>query len=292
MINPQDELRHPANNDSENWSESYYFSFTDIPNRISGFFRIGLEENRRQSNVWCSLFHDGKVIYQRFQFHLPYSDADIGNIQVGGVHFAMTEPMQTFTIGFSDRQLQVDLMWRGLHDVIDMHKAMGRLSSSLATGHHEQSGAVEGKVSIDGKVINVNGFGFRDHSWGIRNWEGVRNWKTCAGQFGAEFAFHAAVINELDGAQFHLGLAYKNHEIVLVDRVDIVIDDLVSPREGLLTMEFKGGEKTTIDIVYSPTQICHIPRDFNVVQECHVVLKQNGNIGSGFSEINRSLLYS
>ena len=127
-------LRHRATTADERWSESYYFSFIDVAQNTSGFFRIGLEENAGCSNVWCAVFRDGKSLYQRFQFNLPYCAASLSYIAVGGLHLSIAGA-GLYAICFEDRQLKIALRWESLHDEIDMHKAMGGLSDAVARGH-------------------------------------------------------------------------------------------------------------------------------------------------------------
>jgi len=288
-----DSIRHEPTTDDERWSESHYFSFVDLESKVSGFFRIGVEQNAKNSSAWCAIFRDRRVIYQRFLFNLPYSDASVRDITVADLHLSKGGARNSFKIGFEDQGgLSIDLNWRGLHDDIDMRAAMGGLSEVVGRGHTEQSGSVDGQVILDGEHIPVNGFGFRDHSWGVRDWQGVREWKTCVGTFGEHFAFHAAEINERGGQRSHLGLLFENGKIVPVDTVTVAVDDLATPHTGRLIFNRKDGTQSLVEIEYFPKAICYVPKDFNVVQECHVALRKDGEVSAGFSEINRSLRHS
>jgi hypothetical protein len=67
------------------------------------------------------------------------------------------------------------LLWEGFHDVFDFHDALRGLSSSaVAIGHYEQYGEIRGEVLFNGEATNIHGYGFRDHSWGVRDWEAVK----------------------------------------------------------------------------------------------------------------------
>jgi hypothetical protein len=287
MITDNDEFRHPAKDDT-NWSESYYFTFSDLKNEIEGFFRIGLEENRQQSNIWASLMYRGQVIYQRFRLNLPYSAAGLENLTVADLHISMIEALKTFRIQLHDRQLSVELNWQGFHDPIDMREVMGEMSGSVAKGHYEQSGIVTGSVRIRDKTIPVDGFGFRDHSWGVRDWEGIRLWKTCVGQFSQDFAIASGEIHEFNGSKSYLGLVYDRGELLAIKDVNIELDNVAKPKTGLATLTAKNDNRIDIDLEF--VQVCHMPYDFNELLECYVKLRMGDDVCGGIVEINRSLL--
>ena len=249
MITAADELRHPAGRDI-NWSESYYFSFFDPVSDTAGFFRIGLEENRQQSNLWCNLMQGGKPLYNRFRLNLPYAAEGLEDVTVGGLRLRLVEALKTIDLSFTDRHLSFDLRWQGIHDVFDMHEAMGGLSSAVASGHYEQSGKMNGGITINGRTITVNGHGFRDHSWGARDWEGVRIWKTCVGQFGGDFAFAAGEITELGGNTSCLGLIFDGKKTRPIRKAKVDVDSESRPARGMVTLEDHQGIITKIDIKF------------------------------------------
>jgi predicted secreted hydrolase len=53
----------------------------------------------------------------------------------------------------------------------------GGLESGVATRHYEQPGSVAGTLTVDGQRYPLAGRGLRDHSWGVRDWQGVPYWR-------------------------------------------------------------------------------------------------------------------
>jgi hypothetical protein len=51
------------------------------------------------------------------------------------------------------------------------------LSSAVAGAHYEQPGSVAGVIEVDGRRRGLSGHGLRDHSWGVRDWQGVPYWR-------------------------------------------------------------------------------------------------------------------
>ena len=286
MITAADELRHPAGSDI-NWSESYYFSFFDPVSDVGGFFRIAAEANKQQCNTWLHLMKGGKPLYNRFRLNLPYTPAGLDDITVGGLRLRLIEALQTIAISFADRHLRFDLRWDAYHEVIDMHEAMGGLSESVAKGHYEQSGMMTGRITIGELDIDVNGFSFRDHSWGARNWEGVRIWKTCVGQFGHDFAFAAGEITELNGNKSYLGLIFDGKKMTPIKTATVDVDDETRPTRGLVTLVDRQDAVTRIDIEFQ--LVFDMPYDFHIVHECYTRQKYGDKIGYGIVEINRRL---
>jgi hypothetical protein len=286
MITAADEDRHPAGQDL-NWSESYYFTFFDAHTRIGGFFRMGLEENRKRSNIWCHILRDGKPLYNRFRLDLPYCEQGLTDVSVGGLRFCVVESLRTFNIAYIDRHLSIDLQWQGFHDVFDMRESTGEMSASVAKGHYEQMGEIHGELILGGESISLCGYGFRDHSWGVRDWEGVKIWKTCVGQFGKEFAFASGEITETSGNIGYLGFIFNGRETIGVSKVEIDVDDEAKPTRGITTLHDNSGATTRIDVEF--IYVSDMQYDFNLLHECYVNLRMGNKTCHGIVEINRRL---
>jgi len=51
-------------------------------------------------------------------------------------------------------------------------------------------------MSVSGKRYNIEGIGHRDHSWGVRHWEGFRSWVAFMGHVGPDYFFHLEQFHE------------------------------------------------------------------------------------------------
>jgi hypothetical protein len=289
MVSERDELRHVAG-EGLNWSESYYFNFFDSLNNVAGFFRIGLEENKKQSNLWCFLMKDGKTIYNRFKLDLAYSEKGLEDLTVGDLRFKMLDPFKKFCIYFKDRHLTIDLTWQGYTEVFDMYEGMKELPAVLAAGHYDQMGEATGRISMEGEEVNIFGYGFRDHSWGLRDWEGVKNWKAFIGQFKKDFAFMIAEFNEATGKTSYIGFLFDDGRNIKIVKADIKIDfyaDHLTPKEATIEIENIEGGRTKITA--QSILVCPMPYDFNLLQEGYARFQMGERIGYGLFELNRRL---
>jgi hypothetical protein len=48
---------------------------------------------------------------------------------------------------------------------------------AIAVGHYQGPCRVKGFVELDGEHKEISGLGYRDHSWGPRNWQGPSYWR-------------------------------------------------------------------------------------------------------------------
>jgi hypothetical protein len=195
------EGHHPAN-DHPKWSQSYYFNFYDPREVVGGFFRIGLLENLGQSNVWVVLFKDGKPAYSRLCAASPYTPGRMDNgVEVAGLRFASVEPLRKARLEFADNDFSMNLAFDALHPMADAiamtRNEAGSLRQEIAAAHLEGPGRVSGTLSLRGKDIHVNGTGFRDISWGVRNWEALSHYRLSWPVFANGIAFagvHATTV--------------------------------------------------------------------------------------------------
>jgi hypothetical protein len=51
------------------------------------------------------------------------------------------------------------------------------LTGAVAAHHYEQPGSLAGVLEVGGERVPIAGRGMRDHSWGVRDWQGVPYWR-------------------------------------------------------------------------------------------------------------------
>jgi len=287
MITEKDEGRHPAG-EGELWNESYYFNFYDKHTRIGGFTRIGLQENINKSNVWCLLIKDKHPVYNRFILELLHTQAGMNQgVTVGGLTYKMVEPLKQFQIQFNDRNTQLDLTWKAVHPVKEIGGGSGELPDNIASGHYEQAGIVTGTITLKGESYSLEGFGMRDHSWGIRDWEGVKNWMAIWPIFGKDLVIAAIRVTLLDDKVVHTGFIFdgnNNLDIVQVEpKVELAEDQLTQKRLALKVTDEKG---QTRDISGNLITNFPLPYDGNLLNEAMFEYQLGERTGYGLFEYN------
>ena len=149
---------------------------------------------------------------------------------------------QTMLTDLPKREIELNLQFQAVHEVFDFHASMKRelisggdllnklrpnyfidhlvpairkaklLRTMSGAQHYEHAGRIEGTISVDGEVYTFNGFGQRDHSWGVRDMRVPANWRWFSCQFGDELCFNAIKVEVLalrasGGYVYHQGKA-------------------------------------------------------------------------------------
>lgn len=290
MISEKDEGRHPAGAGNL-WNESYYFNFYDSQTQIGGFTRIGLQENIKKSNVWCLLLKDGKPAYSHFILELPHTGTGMDQgVTVGGLTYRVLEPLKRFKIEYKDRDTQLDLTWEAVHPVKEIGEKKGELPQNIASAHYEQGGIVTGTVTIKGRSYPIQGFGMRDHSWGIRDWEGVKNWMALWPIFGKDLLITAIRITLSDDKVIHTGFIFDgkgNIDVVEVEpKLELAEDGLTQKSVNLRVKDERGARR---EITGKLIANFPLPYDGNILNEAMFEYQLGERVGHGLFEYNTRL---
>ncbi len=91
---------------------------------------------------------------------------------------------------FHNERIELDFTFAGAHPPYAYGATAGGCPPYCATNRIEQSGRVQGRVVIDGREVIFDTTGHRDHSWGVRDWKAMQNYRWFQGQAGPETAVH------------------------------------------------------------------------------------------------------
>lgn len=164
---PDDEFHPPASTDPY-VTETCWFTFTVPERRLSGqlypFFRPNLGVVSGAAYVWDD--HGDQpwnCLYAKHFWHLPIPDQPLTDLELpNGIRYRCVEPQQRWELGYDDPdggdEIHLALTFTG---VARPHY--------LAESHLDQPGRVRGTMVLHGEEIAVDGFGFRDRSWGPRS---------------------------------------------------------------------------------------------------------------------------
>lgn len=186
-LTAQDERFHAAGPEAQ-WSDSLYFGGGDCrgtafysrigrrPNedRVEGALGIWLDDGRFVLSFGREPDHDeiscGPVAYE---CGLPF---ELWRVRVDGRGraFARAEDVALARDSFEEVELRGELRfcaWTGPFSF-----ASG-LADGVASRHYEQPGSISGVVEVGDRRVPIAGAGLRDHSWGVRDWQGVPHWR-------------------------------------------------------------------------------------------------------------------
>jgi hypothetical protein len=234
-ITEQDELEHPASDDWL-WRESLYFSFHDTSGRVGGMTTIGVRPNQDRVEGFSAIFLDAhQVLFYPTERRLEEGKA--GLLSVPGIAYEMLTPLQKwrfevsadfseidpyqFAQGVQQPKITIPARFDLTFDALSPAYEFLAQDMELLSGrsrHFEQNGHIEGKVAVGDRIFAVTGFGFRDHSWGIRDLSRAGDLVTIFVQFGPYLSVNAAW-SMSEGQKIAVGYISR-------DEVNISIKDL------------------------------------------------------------------
>src|SRR5215469_2439540 len=189
------------------WNESYYFDFAASDGSIAGYVRLGLYPNWKRAWYWACLVRPGEPTllladnsatlpapggtelgthsyHARQQISEPLRSA---RVILDGRAALLAEPAQAYTdLSRADGTagLSLDLEWTTIGGVYP-YKDLPR---------YEIPCRVTGTATLDGEVVDISGWGERDHSWGERDWWQI-SWLWTSGRLDDGTAFHGMQAN-------------------------------------------------------------------------------------------------
>jgi hypothetical protein len=216
---PDDEYMHEATHHPQ-FNESAYYHFFNATEDTYLLVRIGNRVNSGHAEVTLLIFlPDGKAAFRFARVPIDNNDAfnadglrfDVieplkrtrvrysGPIHILDSSLDLEKPMKEFTKG-EVRQLDFDLSYTALTDAYSGvntepgSEDLAALSSSMAVGHYRVPNKATGVFGFNGESRQVNGHGFRDHSWGPRVWNNNDYWRWISGIADDDNWFEALIM--------------------------------------------------------------------------------------------------
>lgn len=251
MIRDTDEQLHEPG-DARHWQESYYFNWADAHGDVFGLARVGYRFADDRSDGLVLAICDGRPQYCYPGVGLrgvsPRAGRPPGSYAAGRLTFTVEEPLRRFRLTL-DGPHRMDLLWEAFTDVHDYTESMGTFAPELASCHFEQAGTVRGWTEFRGRRCEIDGYGQRDKSWGVRDWATIAGWDWISGQFGTDAAFNATLVKGPDGTELASGFVHwdgSNHELTGVDLDYEWGGRSHEPASLRLTLTAAGGEVWTV----------------------------------------------
>jgi hypothetical protein len=281
-----DECRHPVEHDDAHWSDSLYFNGFDHASGDCFLTRMAMLPNQPGANALFIAWLDGAPAYGYYREldHLP--DGDWPDTSIDGLGYRMREPLRRWSLELTDGESRGRLEFDGHGPCFDYADNPAPLPKPVAWGHYEQSGSVHGELEVGGRQHAFEGVGQRDHSWGWRDWSGVREWHWVTGLFGAERAFNLFHVVDAAGSVSANGYVLDDgatHSIVRADRRTRESDGRV-PESYELTIEVAGGARFEFAAERSHIALALEPGT-TTVQEAPMRLASGGHSGVGIYEL-------
>lgn len=242
-----DEGSHPVP-DNPLWQESVLLHWYDRRQGIGGWHRIGHEANNQggRAAIWSFLFDRRGWQYRRCgESVFGPGDRIVNGFGAGpALRFAYQRGAAQWQL--KDGPLAAELECRNLFPLVDPFPKTDELAAKRFASHFEVAGRVTGQVSYEGRTVRVDGFGYRDHSWGPRDWQhGMPNHRWFTGTLESELSFAAITAQAPSGKLTRVGYVRRKGETVHATAVDVVAHmepDGLTHRGGELSLTLPGNE--------------------------------------------------
>ncbi len=211
---PTDEAKH-APGDEQLWAESWYLDFVDEAAQIAGYVRLGLYPNLGRAWYWACVVGPDRPLVTVIDHDVPIPagrsmevrteglwadytvETALDHVTVGVEAFAVSvdDPAEVYGEARGDRvPLGFDLEW----------ETDGATYAYPGVTRYEVPCRVHGEVLVGPERIEVDGFGQRDHSWGVRDWWSY-GWSWTAGWLDDGTRFHGVDVRLDDAALYGTG---------------------------------------------------------------------------------------
>lgn len=230
----QDAYMHPPSSDPL-FNESAFYQLIDQAAGFSLLVRLGnrVNEGHAEMTVLACL-PDGRTGIQFRRVPI----ADNSRFSAGGLSFDVVEPLKRNTVRYSgtlhvmgnaseledpktvftsapEVSFTFDLAYRDIFPVYDVGGALrgaGALQI-LSTGHYQGPTSATGEVTIGDERLSVRGYGFRDHSWGPRNWQGPDYWRWVSGIVDDDNWYEVLAMKIAGERQPDFGIVCRNGKV-------------------------------------------------------------------------------
>jgi hypothetical protein len=220
VLEPSDELPHEPD-PVPNYNESMYLNTFDAEREVGGWFRLGNRVNEGYAEMSvCTYLPGGRI---GFLYGRPEIDTN-DRMDAGGLSIEVVEPFEHLRVRYEGdvclldepRQMadprrafrenpmvpcHVELDLRGISPMYggkqvyeDGSEIPTDAERSFAKAHYEQHVSGTGTIAVGDEVIEIDGLGLRDKSWGPRYWQAVHWYRWLPLVFGPDLAMMVSII--------------------------------------------------------------------------------------------------
>ena len=242
-----DEVPHPIG-DHPLWQESVFLTWGDVEQGIFGYHRIGQEANANDGKglvtAWNGIATREGTRYGRYLLQ-PMRPEDRDASSFGATDLVRMSYDGTTTWTLNDADCAMSLNSVDFTPRYDLFRDGGSVVENFAQGHIEVGGTIAGSLRLGDRRFTIDGFAYRDHSWGKRDRGTMLSHRWIAGTFGPELTFNAASWHSTDGELRTFGIVCRNGRISYATDVDIVVYmeiDALSHRGGMIRLTLDDGD--------------------------------------------------
>ncbi|WXG41996.1 MAG: hypothetical protein WED07_14740 [Candidatus Freyarchaeum deiterrae] len=256
----KDSEEHPHDYPSRlDWKESWYFTYMDPRSKICGIFYISTYPNNGRTDYLTTYLIDGKV---DGYMNTTGVSGKLSDITDGKLKFELVKPNKKWNVFLETEKFNMDFKFNGRFPPFRFDPNKAYVKDVLEQEHYEQSCKVNGTIRFsDGTSLEVDCYGHRDHSWGLRDYSKITKWDWMQAQFD-DYAMNIIRLTIGKKTEISGFVSNKKGNIEIVDtKIETqYMEDQKTPRTSTYLAIDENGRSKTIQskkiygIVYPPCQ--------------------------------------
>lgn len=247
VMKPEHEFMHVPD-DLVNFNESAYTNAFDTASPVGGWMRLGNRVNEGHAELSVCLYLPGGRIACQF---LRPKIASNDRFDAGGLSYTVHEPLKTVSMRYEGELLIVDdpdqlrepqaLFASGprLPGIVEWtHEAISPIHGGepaddtvdtmygrdFSRGHFNQHGRTKGSITVGSKRFEIDGRGWRDHSWGPRYWQVIWYYRLFIANFDNGDGFMLLKITDRNGRSRRQGVLLVDGDYEEVIEFDVTTE--------------------------------------------------------------------
>jgi hypothetical protein len=208
---PRDEARHDPGPEPL-WGESWYLDVVDPERGVAAYVRLGLYPNLGTAWYWACVVGPDRPLVTVIDHEVPLPAAGRHEIRTEGLWADLTVEtpldhvsvgVEAFAVGVDDpAEVYGDLRGDRVPLGMDLEwETDGSPYAYPGVTRYEVPCRVHGELLLGSETLEIDGFGQRDHSWGVRDWWSY-GWSWTSGRLDDGTRFHGVDV-VLGGAQLY-----------------------------------------------------------------------------------------
>ena len=234
VLEPNDEYPH-APGQATNYNESMYLNAFDLASETGGWFRLGNRVNEGYAEMTVCIYLPGGRV--GFAYARP-EISDNSKMEAGGLKIEVIAPFEHLVVTYRGKlcvldtpemmsdprtafrenpwvEADIHLEFRGISPMYggrpvdaEGHDLEQDAEKSFAKAHYEQHCAAVGTIRVGDEVLDIDGLGLRDKSWGPRYWQAIQWYRWLPLVFNPDFAMMISVVQGRPGGMVLVGDEY------------------------------------------------------------------------------------
>jgi hypothetical protein len=179
-FSPADDLLHDVDPSTPHGRESFAWAIPIPDEGLGAFVYLGRDAATGDYALAVGIADAVTLtpLYRDVSTGLRMTEGtDFDDCRIGGLHLRQPEPLTTAELRFEKDGVLIEVSMRALHRPFSWHENEDGCPEWVAAERFEQSVSTKGVIEVDGRRVEFEAFGHRDHSWGPRDWRPMHHWK-------------------------------------------------------------------------------------------------------------------